>query len=353
MAVLVRRLREGVTYEQFREAWLPEHGFGTEVRVLNALNVEDPREIVSVGLTPGSVSRMIDRLDALLLLMTLIWGTNYSIVKSAFAEVAPQAFNAMRMSIASSVFLVLILAIRRWSFESADTAADENTPIASVFRTSAPLTRRDWLALAALGIVGHALYQYPFIGGLARTSVANSSLLLAATPVVIAFLSAILGQDRIGVVRAVAVDPGDRFVEPADHRDRGDGVEIFGVPIGVGSGDDARVEGLRFGVAAQLAIAREGCGEGGHEGRRDGAVDKHALRRAADAGAPQLGVADDGQRLGLIGIADIGGAECHAFRQAFGRIAAAHDNLCARAHQRLGHGPAKPTRAPGDNGHLP
>jgi hypothetical protein len=54
MAVLVRRLKEGVTYEQFREAWAPEHGFGTEVRVLNALNVEDPREIVSVGLMPGA-----------------------------------------------------------------------------------------------------------------------------------------------------------------------------------------------------------------------------------------------------------------------------------------------------------
>ena len=52
VAVLVRQLREGVTYEQFEEAWRPEHGFGREVRVLNAVNVDDPREIVSVGLMP-------------------------------------------------------------------------------------------------------------------------------------------------------------------------------------------------------------------------------------------------------------------------------------------------------------
>jgi hypothetical protein len=51
-AVLVRRLKEGATYEQFREAWVPEEGFGREVRVLNALNVDDPREIVSIGLMP-------------------------------------------------------------------------------------------------------------------------------------------------------------------------------------------------------------------------------------------------------------------------------------------------------------
>jgi hypothetical protein len=54
MAVLVRRLQEGVTYEQFREAWQPEHGFGREVRVLNAPNVDDPRQIVSVGLMPDA-----------------------------------------------------------------------------------------------------------------------------------------------------------------------------------------------------------------------------------------------------------------------------------------------------------
>ncbi len=53
LAVLVRRLKEGTTYEQFRAAWAPEQGFGREVRVLNAVNVDDPREIVSVGLMPG------------------------------------------------------------------------------------------------------------------------------------------------------------------------------------------------------------------------------------------------------------------------------------------------------------
>jgi hypothetical protein len=54
VAVVVRRLKEGVTYEQFREAWAPEQGFGRAVRVLNAINVEDPRELVSVGLMPDA-----------------------------------------------------------------------------------------------------------------------------------------------------------------------------------------------------------------------------------------------------------------------------------------------------------
>jgi drug/metabolite transporter (DMT)-like permease len=52
--------------------------------------------------------------------------------------------------------------------------------------------------LALLGLIGHVLYQLCFIGGLARTSVANSSLMLAITPVVIAAMSAALGHERIG-----------------------------------------------------------------------------------------------------------------------------------------------------------
>jgi drug/metabolite transporter (DMT)-like permease len=48
--------------------------------------------------------------------------------------------------------------------------------------------------LGGLGLVGHTLYQYLFVGGLARTSVANSSLLIAMTPVLIALLTAAGGH---------------------------------------------------------------------------------------------------------------------------------------------------------------
>ncbi|MEO6213276.1 MAG: EamA family transporter, partial [Vicinamibacterales bacterium] len=58
-------------------------------------------------------ARRFPTIDALLLLMSLIWGTNYSIVKRAFFELDPQAFNALRMVIASAVFLVTIGVIRR------------------------------------------------------------------------------------------------------------------------------------------------------------------------------------------------------------------------------------------------
>ncbi|MEM7446443.1 MAG: hypothetical protein AAF414_24200 [Pseudomonadota bacterium] len=49
-SVLVRRLKEGATYEDFREAWLPDEGFGTSVRVINARSVDNPAEIISIGM---------------------------------------------------------------------------------------------------------------------------------------------------------------------------------------------------------------------------------------------------------------------------------------------------------------
>jgi hypothetical protein len=49
IAVLTRRLREGKTYEDFREAWLPEQGFGFPTRVVSAQRVDDDREIVTIG----------------------------------------------------------------------------------------------------------------------------------------------------------------------------------------------------------------------------------------------------------------------------------------------------------------
>lgn len=148
-------------------------------------------------------SRRYSFIDVLLLLMTLIWGTNFSIVKSAFAIMDAQAFNAVRMVIASAVFLAIIVFVRQrggplGAGGPAWPPAREARRWASIFVTPEPITRRDWMTLVALGIVGHTAYQYFFIGGLARTSVANSSLMLAATPVVIALVSAVLGYERIG-----------------------------------------------------------------------------------------------------------------------------------------------------------
>jgi drug/metabolite transporter (DMT)-like permease len=142
----------------------------------------------------------LSRLDRLLLLMTVIWGTNYALIKTAFREIDPQAFNALRLVLASCVMAGASLTVRRRRPPASDGAGRGLDVVASIFHTPAPVTRSDWIRLAWLGLVGHCLYQFLFIGGLARTSVANGSLLVSATPVVITLFSTVSGKERIGVL---------------------------------------------------------------------------------------------------------------------------------------------------------
>jgi len=53
------------------------------------------------------------RIDGLLVLMVLIWGANFSVIKLAFEEVPPQPFNALRLVLSSLVFLAAIQWARR------------------------------------------------------------------------------------------------------------------------------------------------------------------------------------------------------------------------------------------------
>lgn len=129
--------------------------------------------------------------DALLVLMVVIWGGNYSVIKRAFAEVPPQPFNAVRLVLASTVYLVAIQWARR-------RARSGDTRVSSVFYTPHPLTTRDRWDLLWLGLVGHSLYQFCFVGGVNATSVSNAALIIGATPVVVAIVSAVLGHERIG-----------------------------------------------------------------------------------------------------------------------------------------------------------
>jgi drug/metabolite transporter (DMT)-like permease len=131
------------------------------------------------------------RIDALLVLMVVIWGANYSLIKHAFQEIPPQPFNALRLTIASSVFLVAIrIAGRRARAKTGST----------VFFTPSAVSSREVWQLVWLGFIGHFVYQYCFVGGVDQTSVSNAALIIGATPVAVAVISALMGREKIGAL---------------------------------------------------------------------------------------------------------------------------------------------------------
>jgi drug/metabolite transporter (DMT)-like permease len=105
--------------------------------------------------------------------MALVWGINFSVVKFGTQRIPPLAFNAARVALATGVLVAMALAL------------PQHRP-----------ARRDVVRLALLGLVGHGIYQVCFILGLARTTVATSALVLAASPALIGIVGRVLGTEH-------------------------------------------------------------------------------------------------------------------------------------------------------------
>ncbi|WP_406299067.1 hypothetical protein OG948_27795 [Embleya sp. NBC_00888] len=68
IGAMVRRLNDGVDYPTFRDAWLPDERFaGDPRRVLSAIDLADPQQLLTVALvdaTPEQVPEWLDRIGA-------------------------------------------------------------------------------------------------------------------------------------------------------------------------------------------------------------------------------------------------------------------------------------------------
>jgi drug/metabolite transporter (DMT)-like permease len=110
-----------------------------------------------------------------MLALVAVWELNFPLVKLAFREMPPMAFNALRFGGATAF---LGLALRR-------TGGGTRVP------------RTAWPGLIGLGLIGHGLYQIEFINGLAMTTAGNAALILAMVPLFVAVLSAARGTDHL------------------------------------------------------------------------------------------------------------------------------------------------------------
>jgi drug/metabolite transporter (DMT)-like permease len=124
---------------------------------------------------PEAIARLgVTGTDLLLLLMVVIWGVNFSVVKYGTTVIPPFAYNAMRLALAS----VVLVAVAQGTGH-------------------AKPTRRDVVALLWLGLLGNGVYQLLFIAGIARTRAGNAALLLAATPALVALIGRLRGSERV------------------------------------------------------------------------------------------------------------------------------------------------------------
>jgi drug/metabolite transporter (DMT)-like permease len=115
-----------------------------------------------------------------LVLMATIWGINFSVVKYGTQVMEPLAYNALRMTLGCAVLMTLALT-----------------------RAGQRASNADRLRLMALGVLGHCIYQVLFISGIARTRAGTASLVVAASPAVVALVARAFGHEKLPM-RAIA-----------------------------------------------------------------------------------------------------------------------------------------------------
>jgi drug/metabolite transporter (DMT)-like permease len=113
--------------------------------------------------------------DLGMLLVTFIWGLNFTVTKGAFRYLPPLAFTGVRFAFATALLV----------------------PLRRRVEGDAPLPAGALPRLVLLGIVGNTLYQLAFVEGLARTTASNSALILASMPTLVAVGAGLLGMERV------------------------------------------------------------------------------------------------------------------------------------------------------------
>ncbi|HEX3867559.1 MAG TPA: DMT family transporter, partial [Gemmatimonadaceae bacterium] len=124
--------------------------------------------------TAAAVRPRLWLVDGSLVLMAIIWGVNFSVVKFGADLIDPLAYNGVRIAMAAAILLVI--------------AAVVPGPLPS---------RRTIATLMALGVLGNGIYQYFFIEGLARASANDTALVVAASPAFIAIIGRLWGIEHI------------------------------------------------------------------------------------------------------------------------------------------------------------
>lgn len=109
-----------------------------------------------------------------MLVVSLIWGANFTANKYALATIPPVAFAAARFLLASVVMVAVVVLVK----------------------PGAPVPRPAAWRLAGLGVIGNTCYQIAFMKGLVTTSAINGSLILAALPTVVAVMGTVFGVER-------------------------------------------------------------------------------------------------------------------------------------------------------------
>ena len=154
------------------------------------------------------------RHDAALLLVVLIWGVNFPVLKAALGAIHPHVINVFRFIISAGTLGALY-------------AAQRDTWDAGFF---APL-RTHARQIVTLGLIS-------FIIGIDHTAAGSAALIMASAPLWTAILSRVAGYERLGYVAWLGLL-----------------ISLVGTGLVIAAGADATLSGSLFGNLLMLLAA--------------------------------------------------------------------------------------------------
>ena len=119
--------------------------------------------------------------DLLLLLVVLVWGIDFSVLKWALAVMHPHVANALRFAVSAGV-LGAVYGIRCWWTGTSFLGS----------------IRARWWTVAALGLLGFGAFPAALMVGLQSTTAGSAALIMATNPLWTAVLGWALGTERLG-----------------------------------------------------------------------------------------------------------------------------------------------------------
>jgi drug/metabolite transporter (DMT)-like permease len=147
--------------------------------------------------------------DLWLILMTVVWGTNFTVIKYSLEDLKPLTFTSLRFVIASAAMLLIA-----W-------AAKSNLRIG----------RPDFLRLFGLALLTNVAYQTVFMIGMSHTRAGNAALILACTPLFTAVIGRLRGQERFttaGTIGLLLAFSGITLIVIAGQKEVGSSQALLG-----------------------------------------------------------------------------------------------------------------------------
>ncbi len=115
--------------------------------------------------------------------VSFLWGTSFAAAKTGLAELTPMNLVALRCSIASLVFSIILLSMR----------------------TGNKIERTDFVKFAVLGFLAITSYFYIQCTGLQYTTTIHSALIMATSPIFTGIFSSILGWEHLTMLSSLGI----------------------------------------------------------------------------------------------------------------------------------------------------